>query len=140
MVKETRYQKFLESKQEKLRLEIALQDFFEVSDTQEMLSEEKEKREVYGAYLKKRIRPAMELLIKQGDVKRTAGLAGQGWFGEKELDSFLALALKQENRAVLLWLLHYKHRKFGFRDWMEEKCGQIAKTAGDTGKEYPEKL
>lgn len=123
MKKELRYQKFLESKQEKLRLEIALTEFLEDTEDEKGYLKEKEGaaaqsnyQEVYGAYLKTRIRPAMEWLIREGDLKKLAKLAEQNWFGESEMESFLALALKQENRAVLLWLLHYKHQRFGFKD------------------------
>lgn len=113
MDRETLYRKFSETKQEKLRLEAALQGFFDEAD---FAKGNANYRRAYAQYLRMRIRPAMELLMKTGDLEKMAGLAKQGWFGERELEGFIRLALSLENRAALLWLLHYKNRNFGFHD------------------------
>lgn len=130
------YRKFCESKQEKLRLEIALEGFFhkrgegtggktkepEVSEgaaKDVSLAEQEEwrkQREDYARYLQNRIRPAMELLIRQNDLGKIESLAEQGWIGEVELEGFIQQALQQENRGVLLWLLQFKNKTFGFKD------------------------
>lgn len=130
MRQKTLYKKFSESKQEKLRLELALEGFFAEPERMEKGDKDEEepdflrsdreewqkRREAYGKYLKMRIRPAMELLIRQSDLEKMEGLAKLGWIGEAELENCIQLAWKQENRVVLLWLLHYKNRAFGFKD------------------------
>lgn len=140
------YRKFKESRQEKLRLEIALQEFFaeeklseakevemdgsaekeaEISGKAEKESEiggkteeefERAWQEEYGKYLKMRIRPAMETLIARGDVDKTEKLLEYGWIDSGQLDEFIRKALQQEQRAVLLCLLHFKNKTFGFKD------------------------
>lgn len=103
------YQKFKESRQEKLRLEIALQEFFHET------AEESHRAE-YGAYLQRRIRPAVEKLIADGEMDRLERLLECGWVKERALDTFIAEALQQDQRAVLLLLLSFKDRTFGFKD------------------------
>ena len=118
------YQKFKESKQEKLRLEIVLQEL--LKDREDVEGPEPEAalkrgdckafRKEYEDYIKLRIRPAMETLIRGGEVGKIEQLAGYGWIKEEQMEGFLRMALRQDNRAVLLCLLHLKNREFGFRD------------------------
>lgn len=127
------YRKFKESKQEKLRLEIALQEFLkDGSSDRETGTKEagadmsvqgacfgegcQEKWKEYGNYLKLRIRPAMEVLIRQGDVDKLEKLSGFGWIKEEQMEDFLRIAMQLDNRSVLLCLLHIKNRTFGFKD------------------------
>ena len=58
----------------------------------------------------------METLIRGGEVGKIEQLAGYGWIKEEQMEGFLRMALRQDNRAVLLCLLHLKNRTFGFRD------------------------
>lgn len=101
------YRRFRETKQERLRLEAALEGFF---------LEEAGHREEYGAYLKNRIRPAAEKLMADSELEKLQVLEERGFFGERELEGFLKLARELERPAVLLWLMRLKDEKYGYRD------------------------
>lgn len=79
---------------------------------------EKQSREYFEAekYLKMRIRPAMEMLIQLEDTEKMEVLENNGWFGEKELESFIKTAQEKDKPRSLIWLLHLKNRKYGHRD------------------------
>lgn len=100
--------KFLESKQEALRLKIALERFFE-TDSEEW-------RERYGSYLKLRIRPAMKELIAAGAIEKIEQLSAYAGYGEKNLDEFIAAAQEQGKTEVIVYLMKMKKEKFGFLD------------------------
>ena len=74
------------TKQEPLRLAVALRGYFLEEGVEE------EERAHYGAYLKKRIRPAVERLILEDDWEKIEKLYENEWFGEQELEVFLKLA------------------------------------------------
>ena len=80
------YRKFGSTKQEPLRLAVALRGYFLEEGVEE------EERAHYGAYLKKRIRPAVERLILEDDWEKIEKLYENEWFGEQELEVFLKLA------------------------------------------------
>ena len=104
------YRKFGSTKQEPLRLAVAVRGYFlaeEVTD---------EEREEYGAYLKKRIRPAVERLILEDDWEKIEKLYENEWFGERELEVFLQLAEEWRRPAALMGLLHLKKEKYGFKE------------------------
>ncbi|MBQ7370381.1 MAG: hypothetical protein IJW67_00620 [Blautia sp.] len=103
------YHKFLETKQEPVRLDAALQGYFSESASSEQ-------REAYGAYLQRRIRPAVEKLIRQGAIEKIASLEQLGWFREKELDHFIELAMQAERYPVLIWLQRLKSEKYGYQE------------------------
>ena len=56
--RDMRYEKFQTTGQERIRLACALEGFFLTNECEE------EKKTAYGQYLKRRIRPAMEALIR----------------------------------------------------------------------------
>lgn len=101
------YRKFQSSKQEPLRLALALEGFFEPSP---------EAREAYGQYLRRRLQPAVSALIDAGDIPRLSLLAEQGWFTARQTDDFIQLARAKKKTAVLVWLLRWKGERYGFRD------------------------
>lgn len=103
------YQKFKESRQEPLRLSIALKSFFEEGlDT--------EVRGAYQQYLHRRLQPAAETLIDAGDTVRLRELAELDWFSERQVDGLIELALRKKKTAALVWLLRWKGEKYGFHD------------------------
>ncbi len=104
-----RYQKFITSRQEPLRLSIALDGFFREDAAAEA-------REAYGQYLRRRLQPAAAALIEADDTVRLARLAEQGWFTAKQTDDFIRLAREKERTAALVWLLRWKGEHYGFRD------------------------
>lgn len=109
MGKQELYRKFQETGQEKRKLEIALEGFF-------MEKGEEARKEVYGTYLKRRIRSAMEVLIRSEDVGKMEVLEQQGWFGAKELEGFLRTARAEKSLSALAWLLRLKDEKYGYED------------------------
>ncbi|MDE7246176.1 MAG: hypothetical protein K2O18_19690 [Oscillospiraceae bacterium] len=101
------YQRFIGSRQESLRLTIALERFIQA---------EGEEREAYIRYLHRRLQPAATALIAAGDTARLAELAKMGWFTEKQTDGMIAQAQKEKKNAALVWLLRWKGEQYGFRD------------------------
>lgn len=103
------YEKFKTTRQEPVRLAAALEGFFNgaVDPAQ---------RQEYERYLKRRIRPAMEKLISGEELEKMAILEQQGWFGAGELEGFLDTARKWDKPAALMWLLHLKNQKYGYRE------------------------
>lgn len=104
---ESAFRKFRETGQEKLRLETALEYFEKETDPQ--------RTGEYEAYLKRRIRPAMEQLIITEDVEKMELLHEKGMFGQKELEVFTDMAEREKKPASLVWLLQLKNRKYGFK-------------------------
>ena len=104
------YRKFKETGQEALRLNIALDRL--LGRDREMLPQEV--RTEYERYLKKRIRPAMERLIMDGETDQIVRLGKYEWFGDKELDGFLDKARKEHRTAAWLVLLRLKQERYGF--------------------------
>lgn len=107
------YKKFTETRQEPVRLAVALRAFF----LDEGVSEEE--REEYGAYLQRRFRPVVRQLIQEDGVDRLERLKELGWFekqGRQQLDDFLKMAREQGKTGALVWLLHVKEELWGYED------------------------
>lgn len=104
-----RYQKFITTQQEPVRLSIALEDFFR-SGT------DAGAREAYGQYLRRRLQPAAAALIAADDTVRLAQLAAQGWLTAGQTDRCIRLAAKEGKTAALVWLLRWKGETYGFQD------------------------
>ena len=102
-----RYQKFWESKQAAVKLNIALEDFFQEEVTQAH-------RETYGRYLRQRIRPAVEELIRREDLEKLEFFLQQGWL--PTVDDFLKLAASEQKNAAFVWLLRIKQERYGFTE------------------------
>ena len=103
------YRKFTESRQEPLRLSIALKSFFdEELDAQA--------RDMYRQYLHRRLQPAAAALIDADDIVRLGQLAELGWFSARQVDGLIGLALGKKKTAALVWLLRWKGERYGFHD------------------------
>lgn len=102
------YEKFCSTGQEPVKLAIALRCYF--------MEQEETRRQAYGHYLRKRIRPAAEQLIEDEGVERLAYLEQQGWISEYLLEGFIKRARDRGKTASLVWLLHLKNEKYGYRD------------------------
>ncbi len=107
---ETVYQQFTETKQEALRLSAALTGFFLAEGVTA------DEREAYAAYLKRRIRPAAEKLIREEDTEKLAVLEAQGWLSKRETEALIAMARRLGKTSSLVWLLHLKNEKYGFQE------------------------
>ena len=102
-----KYEKFLNSKQPAVKLSIAAEDYF--------LPEEKEEyRRAYGDYLRSRLRPAAELLVRQEKLSSLEGLWELQCFSESLLNELLSLASREQKNASYVWLLRKKQESFGF--------------------------
>ena len=80
-------QKFRTTKQETLRLQAALTGFFE--EDEYVTAKQKE---AYAAYLKKRIRPALQALLKENGIDEIKMLNEMGWFGAEILEELIVRA------------------------------------------------
>ena len=101
-------EKFLSSRQENIRLAIALERFFELCPEDGLLYER------YREYLKKRFRPAMEKLMKARETEKVKVLFGLDTVTPVQMDELLALAQKYGSTESVLWLLSKKEEQFGF--------------------------
>lgn len=104
---EQRYEKFRTSGQAAVKLRIASEDFFR-EELPETL------RRAYGAYLRQRIRPAVELLIREEQTEKLEALWNLGWIPAGQLGDFLHLAAEVHKNEAFLWLLEKKQSSLGF--------------------------
>lgn len=104
------YQKFLASRQEPVRLELALQGYFlneEIPDAQ---------RKVFADYLRRRIRPAAEALMQREELSKLQTLEAQGWMDAALVEDCLRTAIRLKKTEAFIWLLGVKAEKYGFSD------------------------
>ena len=81
---------------EQQRLRAALSSFCESQDLPE------EQRAAYTAYLRKRIRPAVEMLIREDDFSKLERILQTGWLSDADRKRFLNLAAdQQKNRSCV---------------------------------------
>lgn len=99
-------EKFLTTRQERIKLNIALTRFFEVASD--------EWKERYGAYLKKRFRAAMNVLIEEGNLFKIEQLCDNDWYTERMLQEFMEYARQKDQLEIFVYLLRLKREKFGF--------------------------
>lgn len=104
------YQKFMASRQEPVRLELALQGYF--------LSEEipEAQRNAFTDYLRRRIRPAAEALIQRDELPKLQVLEAQGWMNASLIEDCLRMAIRLKKTEAFIWLLGVKAEKYGFAD------------------------
>ena len=104
-------QKFRTTKQETLRLQAALTGFFE--EDEYVTSKQKE---AYAAYLKKRIRPALQALLKENGIDEIKMLNEMGWFGAEILEELIVRAQEEGRLSAVIRLMRIKAAKYGYRD------------------------
>ena len=85
---------------EQQRLRAALSGFFESQDLPE------EQRAAYTAYLRKRIRPAVEMLIREDDFSKLERILQTGWLSDADRKRFLNLAADQQKWQAFRILLN----------------------------------
>lgn len=107
--KEMRFEKFQTSSQAPVKLKLALEGFFREDTPQDML-------EAYEAYLKQRIRPALEALIAADDLPKLERLEAMGWLNAALTEDALGMAIRWKKTEIFLWLLNQKADKYGFSD------------------------
>ena len=102
-----KYEKFLDSKQPGVKLSIAAEDYF-------LPETSREHRKAYGDYLRLRLRPAAELLVRQEKISSLEGLWELQCFSESLLNELLTLASREQKNTAYVWLLRKKRDSFGF--------------------------
>ena len=106
--RQERLDKFQSSRQEPVRLAIALEEFF--------LEQHDEASAVYETYLKRRLRPAVAALIDREDIRPLETMRRLGWLGLQQIDDGIAHARQTGRTVALIWLLGVKAAEFGWRD------------------------
>lgn len=86
---------------EQQRLRAALSGFCESQDLPE------EQRAAYTAYLRKRIRPAVEMLIREDDFSKLERILQTGWLSDADRKRFLNLAADQQKWQAFRILLNW---------------------------------
>ena len=109
---EQNYQKFRTTKQETLRLQAALAGFFE----EEKAGITAERKGEYAAYLKKRIRPALQALLKENRIDEMEKLQKLGWFGAEILEELIVKAQEEGWFSAVIRLMRVKAEKYGYKD------------------------
>ena len=100
---------FLETKQADKKLSIALLRYFD-------LDREEKRKNLYAEYLKLRLRPAVELLIKNKENKKMMELIKELGAEENLIDTFLKTAIKYSNQEAQIFLLKEKEVLEGFQE------------------------
>ena len=80
------FQKFQSASREDVRLELALEGYFSGQATEAQ-------NQVLEDYLRRRLRPAMELLLRQGRLEELEQLMAQGWLTAGLLEDGLSMAI-----------------------------------------------
>lgn len=103
---------FLETKQAEKKLSIALSRYFE-------LDREEERKKLYAEYLKLRLRPAVEQLIKKKENQKMMELIKEQGAEENLIDDFLKTAMKYSNQEAQIFLLEEKEAlgRFQEKSW-----------------------
>lgn len=104
------YQKFSNSKQEPVRMGIALLCFFQRNGVHE-----KRFREELETFFRLRIRNTVEALIEEDAPEKIEIFAKQNWFGERELTEFIADARERKKSQSLIYLMTLKNNRYGYR-------------------------
>ena len=112
---------------EQQRLRAALSGFCESQDLPE------EQRAAYTAYLRKRIRPAVEMLIREDDFSKLERILQTGWLSDADRKRFLNLAADQQKWQAFRILLNRSSQ-----DPMQENT-ESRKTEAAVQKEKPTK-
>ena len=112
---------------EQQRLRAALSSFCESQDLPE------EQRAAYTAYLRKRIRPAVEMLIREDDFSKLENILQTGWLSDADRKRFLNLAADQQKWQAFHILLNRNSQ-----DPMQENT-ESKKTEAVVQKEKPTK-
>ena len=103
------FQKFQSASREDVRLGLALEGYFSG------LADETQKKAL-ESYLQRRLRPAMELLLREGRTEELARLLDQGWLTPGLLEDGLKLAIESKSTEGFVLLLRQKAEQVGFSD------------------------
>lgn len=103
------FQKFQSASREDLRLGLALEGYFSG------LADETQKQTL-ESYLRRRLRPAMELLLREGRTEELEQLLDQSPLTAGLLEDGLSLAISLKSTEGFVLLLRRKAELVGFSD------------------------
>lgn len=103
------FQKFQSAPREDVRLGLALEGYFSGLATEAQ-------NQVLEDYLRRRLRPAMELLLREGRTEELEQLLEQGWLTAGLLEDGLSLAISLKSTEGFVLLLRRKAELVGFSD------------------------
>lgn len=101
------FQKFENSSQEAVRLNLAISGYFQ-ENTHDVI------REKYEAYLRRRIRPTLEALIAADDLTNLQKLENSGWLSAALIETGLETTIRLKKTELFVWFLNLKAEKYGF--------------------------
>ena len=104
------YKKFSETRQEPVKMATALWGFF-LKDG--IVPSQKQE---FSAYLKPRVRNAVETLIEEDEPEKIEVLEQMEWFGQKELEDFIKIARERQKIQALVYLMKRKDSKYGYQE------------------------
>ena len=56
------------------------------------------------------------LMIRSQQIEQMEILAEQGWYGKKELETFIRTAREEGRLQALVWLMKEKNDRYGYED------------------------
>lgn len=103
------FARFQSAPREELRLGLALEGYFsgQADETQ---------KQAFKSYLRLRLRSAMELLLRQGQLEELEQLMAQGWLTPGLLEDGLKLTIECKSTEGFVLLLRQKAEQVGFPD------------------------
>ena len=104
------YKKFSETRQEPVKMATALWGFFLKDGITPSQKQE------FSAYLKPRVRNAVETLIEEDEPEKIEVLEQMEWFGQKELEDFIKIARERQKIQALVYLMKQKDSKYGYQE------------------------
>lgn len=107
---EVNFQRFRTTGQSELKLQCALAGYFDLSDVRE------NERIEYEKYLKMRVRPASEKVVRMDDTEKLKTLWELGGFTEQQLNILIGIAGEEGKLSSLAWLLRLKKETYGYKD------------------------
>ena len=103
------FQKFQSAPREQVRLELALNAYFSGQATEAQ-------KQALEAYLRLRLSPAMELLLREGRLEELEQLLNPDWLTPGLLEDVLGLAISLKSTEGFVLLLRRKAELTGFSD------------------------
>lgn len=107
---EANYQRFQTTGQSERKLQCALHGYFALDGVTEA------EKEAYAKYIKLRIRPATEKIVRLDDTEKLEILFELGGFTEQQLENLIEIAGREGRLSSLAWLLRKKKESYGYHD------------------------
>lgn len=103
------FQKFQTAPREEVRLRLAVQGYFSGAGSPEQT-------QVLECYLRRRVRPLVELLLREDNLPQLEQTVRLGWLTPGILEDGLSLAIRLKHTEGYVRLLQWKAEQYGFTD------------------------